>query len=552
MKGMNIDTGLALAQHLLGQTKLMEVQEAVFRGVWIKQSYQDIIDAAAEHGYYYSLGHLRNTGSELWQALTDVLGERVTKNNLPEVLSRYQQKQPPDCASFKQDLGEVVDVSWFYGRSAELATLRQEIVVRQCRILALVGVSGVGKTALAAKWVQEGLEVCREERRSTESSSKIPFQGVFWRSLRHTPAIDEIMEALLQFVSDLPISPVSTLDQQISQLLNQLRQQRYLIVLDDWESLLQEGLAGYCTKEHEGYSRLLKRLAEEQHQSCLLLISREQPIEIAPLVGAESPVALFKLKGLTLHEAEALLLARGFSPGQSGLTELIQVHRGNPAALKITATTIQELFDGRIAQFLAQTSLIVGDVLTSRLDQQFERLSEAEKTVMYWLASAGQAVSLTELKIMIMTMPRSQLLSALESLRRRCLIERAVPVGGESWDVDGEVCFTLEPVLLKYVIQQLITQICQDICRTVQTKSLRYLGCLSSQALVQAQHPHTAQHTWMLCRRIQAKLESTLEAEAEQVAGQLKEILLQLQARLPQTYGFAETNLLKLLEHFNS
>ncbi len=53
MKGLNIDTGLALVQEILGVSKLTEVQEAVFRGVWMKQSYQDIIDAAAEHGYYY-------------------------------------------------------------------------------------------------------------------------------------------------------------------------------------------------------------------------------------------------------------------------------------------------------------------------------------------------------------------------------------------------------------------------------------------------------------------------------------------------------------------
>lgn len=141
MKGLNIDTGLALVQEILGVSKLTEVQEAVFRGVWMKQSYQDIIDAAAEHGYYYSLGHLKNTGSELWQALTDVLGERVTKNNLPEVLEHYYQQHG---RLTKQDWGDAPEISSFWGRTDELATLNQWMQ-EQCRLIAILGMGGMGK-----------------------------------------------------------------------------------------------------------------------------------------------------------------------------------------------------------------------------------------------------------------------------------------------------------------------------------------------------------------------------------------------------------------------
>ena len=118
MKGISVDTALDLVRDILGESQLTEVQQAVFRGVWSKQSYQEIIDAAEQNGQYYSLGHLKNTGSELWQSLSEALDERITKTNLQSILEQYQQRTTPVQ---QQDWGDAPDLSTFYGRASELA-----------------------------------------------------------------------------------------------------------------------------------------------------------------------------------------------------------------------------------------------------------------------------------------------------------------------------------------------------------------------------------------------------------------------------------------------
>jgi NB-ARC domain./Bacterial regulatory proteins, luxR family. len=83
----------------------------------------------------------------------------------------------------QQDWGQAPDVSVFYGRTEELTTLKQWVVSDNCRLVALLGLAGSGKTTLS---VQLAKQVQNE------------FDLVIWRSLRSAPAPSDFLTNLIE------------------------------------------------------------------------------------------------------------------------------------------------------------------------------------------------------------------------------------------------------------------------------------------------------------------------------------------------------------------
>src|SRR5207248_1734401 len=126
------------------------------------------------------------------------------------------------------------------------------------------------------------------------------FEAVLWRSLRDAPPCEELVADCITFFSETPPAAFpASLEQRINQLVARLQASRCLLVLDNLEALLVSGdpEGGYLPG-YEGYGRLIGRLAESAHQSCVLLTSREKPREIEPLEGARGPVRSLRLVGL--------------------------------------------------------------------------------------------------------------------------------------------------------------------------------------------------------------------------------------------------------------
>ena len=209
---------------------LSDAQRAVIQGTWSRQKYHEIALI-----YRCTPEYLKqDVGPKLWRLLSDALGEKVSKTNFRAVLERRSWATPdrdqpiklPPVTKPQIDWGEATDVSFFWGRTLELAQLKDWILQEKCRVVALLGMGGIGKTSLSVKLTQH----IQDE-----------FEYVIWRSLRNAPPLSEILADLLQFFSnEQSLKLPSDVYRQISHLIELLRASRCLIILDNAESILQE------------------------------------------------------------------------------------------------------------------------------------------------------------------------------------------------------------------------------------------------------------------------------------------------------------------------
>jgi len=283
----------------------------------------------------------------------------------------------------QEDWGEAPDIENFYGRERELFDVEQWMTSDRCRLIAVLGIGGVGKTTFATMAAR---------------SVKDTFEYVFWRSLQHAPSVESILESFLHLVSQQRLNLPQDLDAQISLLITFLRKHRCLLLLDNIESILQSGQrAGMYRETYEGYSTLFQRIGSASHRSCLMLTSREKPQEVAYMEGNASPARTLLLSGIGHEVGRALLKDKGLFGTEAHWATLMRLYTGNPLALKLVAEPIREVFGGNIADFLDQEETVFGDI-NDLLNQQFLRLSDLELEIMYWLAIEREGISLNQLR----------------------------------------------------------------------------------------------------------------------------------------------------------
>ncbi len=281
-------------------------------------------------------------------------------------------------ASPRLEWGDALTVPAYYGREWELSLLTEWVVEEHCRAVSILGLGGIGKSALAVTLMHRVAD---------------HFDYVIWRSLRDTPTCEAFFADLLQILAPRALTEESTaVEQYLKMLMEQMRQSRVLLVLDNLESILTEGEgSGQMLPEYEALERFLQQTAASDHQSCVLLTSREKPSVLIALEGNQSPVRALRLARLDAQACEALLAEKGVTGTMEERVRLIESYTGNPLALKIVAQTIVDLFDGDPALFLEQGEVIFGGV-RDLLSQQFARLSALEQSILLWLAILRESI----------------------------------------------------------------------------------------------------------------------------------------------------------------
>jgi hypothetical protein len=459
---MDIAEVLTLADELIFAKTgkhLDYVQEAILRGTLQDTTYTQIAQEV-----YSSPSHVRNVGSQLWKILSKELKKDITKTNFRAVLEKekiynYQlaivgdnikvgenvtvnnnfnvcrekarsptspQNPQPKAKQPRIDLDDAPEISTFFDRTSELTTLENWILSRT-RLITILGLSGIGKTALTLQLIPQ---------------IQHEFDCIIWRSLHNAPALASLQTDIIKFCRGGVPVPAPPEEGAIAGglPLQYLRSHRCLIILDDVQTIFSsQQLAGNYKQGYENYGTFFKQIAESCHNSCIVLLSWEKPREIAALEGHQKNCQTLQLNSLG-EPAREIFTEKGLAESEKW-SELIDLYRGNPLWLNIVSAAIKDLFSGKISEFLSYDSLVLGD-LEYLLHQHFQRLSDSEKQVMSWLANQIKAVEISK-KPALLELSPSEFLKAVESLRRRSLIEKV--------QKGDRTLFKLQPAIAEYI-----------------------------------------------------------------------------------------------------
>jgi len=413
---------------------LNDLQKNVVLGLWQGQTYSEI---AGEFSYE-SENHIGNVSRKLYEILSKELKElgeyeTVTKSNFCWSIERlansynslqvvgininshftlcpnpseYQKKQKSEInpKNYYQNLRQAPKITQFFGRTNELSILSQWIDNPNTRLISVLGISGIGKSTLVKHFV----DTCN-----------LPFDAIIWKNLKLSYSSSSLLTEILT-----ELNP-SCLDSNKSKVLNLflelLNKKRCLIILDNIQEIFTcKQFAGQYQPQYQDYQTLFQMITEIEHQSCLILISQEKCEDMISLDSEIYPLYCLELSSLDQSDQETILNTYNLKDKHTW-QQLIDFYDGNPTYLKSIAILINDIFEGRVSEFLAENSFLLTETINSKFNSVWMRLSQVEQEILLEISRHDQFLSREEIKQRL-SLSSIDIIKGLQSLKQRFLL----------------------------------------------------------------------------------------------------------------------------------
>ncbi|GEM_PF-3167690 len=432
---------------------LNNLQKAVIKGAYNGKTYNDI-----GQDNNCSAGHVSDTAYKLWKLLSNLLDENIDKSNITSVLERYvfsntscieqtnlikinnnqssdtiqifkgdssrykKNNSTPLYLSNKYNLKELPKASSFYGRNQELTQLQEWFKEENINLILLYGLKGIGKTSL----IIELINIIKNQ-----------FNFIAYFDLKFNYSLEKIEKRILElclsveqnFEENIELFPPSFLPDQIKELslepterrtkiIELLRENRCLIIFDHAQILLEQE----NKQNSQDFKLFFQQVAQLDHQSYLLLLSRENFPDIVDLSLNYSSIQLLKLQGLDHLSATQLLEEKGLKYPDT-IEKLINLYQCHPAWLKQIINVFEKLLNSDYSLILNREQIFLTDLMKQEFKIILDKLSPSDQQILITLANSEQNLTVLEI-FKQLSLSVDEVINGLQRLGDRCLIEK--------------------------------------------------------------------------------------------------------------------------------
>ena len=393
---MNADTAITWIDRLVERETgkhLNDLQIFTIEQIWAGKKYIEIAEA-----YHCTEGHVKDIAAALWQLLSQLLDERVTKTNLKSLLLRHAAaaKTPSRVSSNHQ----------FIGREGAIERL-DELIRQGQRAIVIQGEGGIGKTTLAQEYLKTcGCDLILELSMAKETSQIAPAEVV--------------VEEWLQ--QDLHTEPGREYSVSLLRLKRQLSTRKIGIITDNLEPALDRD--GRLVSAHRNYLELFRIITDRQLPGITLITSRDRLCEV------DLNLTHYRLSGLDLDTWHTYFQYRQIITTPAEIAPFHQAYGGNAKAMEIIAGNIYADFDGDVEAYLTSVDRLPVAGLQQLIVDRFDRLQRVDPAAYNLLCRAGcyryqeiDRIEVTAFDCLLWDIELPGRTRIINSLKNRSLIE---------------------------------------------------------------------------------------------------------------------------------